>query len=84
MQEPASACFASGLSKALLRLVCTVIQVRRKCRGWVLLTGLRDQLVASSPPQALPIDVLNGMSCGQCKYISLSHCSASSGTGSNQ
>ena len=31
------------------------------CRGWVVFAGLRDQLVAQSPPQALPIDVLNGM-----------------------
>ncbi|KAL3151763.1 hypothetical protein ABBQ38_012739 [Trebouxia sp. C0009 RCD-2024] len=30
-------------------------------RGWVVFTGLRDRLVASSPPQQLPIDVLNGI-----------------------
>jgi len=31
-------------------------------RGWVLFTGLRQQLLAESPAQALPIDVLNGES----------------------
>lgn len=30
-------------------------------RGWVVFQGLRDQLVAQSPPQTLPIDVLNGI-----------------------
>lgn len=34
------------------------------CRGWVVFTGLRDRLVASSPPQQLPIDVLNGIFLG--------------------
>jgi len=31
-------------------------------RGWVLFTGLRQQLLAESPAQPLPIDVLNGES----------------------
>lgn len=30
------------------------------CRGWVLFSGLREQLLAESPAQPLPIDVLNG------------------------
>ncbi len=29
-------------------------------RGWVLFSGLRQQLLAESPAQPLPIDVLNG------------------------
>ncbi|DBA89734.1 hypothetical protein WJX79_003529 [Trebouxia sp. C0005] len=32
-----------------------------KVRGWVLFTGLRQQLLAESPAQPLPIDVLNGI-----------------------
>lgn len=32
----------------------------------MVFTGLRDRLVASSPPQQLPIDVLNGMLFGDC------------------
>lgn len=36
-----------------------------KVRGWVLFTGLREQLLAESPPQTLPIDVLNGIAYDQ-------------------
>lgn len=32
-----------------------------KVRGWVLFTGLRNQLLSQSPAQPLPIDVLNGI-----------------------
>ncbi len=38
------------------------LQLLLLCRGWVLFTGLRQQLLAESPAQPLPIDVLNGES----------------------
>ena len=58
------ACSYVGMS---VRLIVPIVYYR----GWVLFTGLRQQLLAESPAQALPIDVLNGNpGCGKLTYTS--------------
>lgn len=39
------------------------------CRGWVSFIGLRQKLLSESLPQALPVDVLNGMLIGSTQLL---------------